>query len=307
MALLRRVDGTASVEARWQRASRRSRSPGVWHEAWERFSRNRRAMLGLWLLMVLALSTLLAPVLTPHDPETVDVAAAELPPGPGHPLGTDELGRDVLARLLYGGRVSLTVGLAAVALYVMIGVALGAAAGYHGGWVDSLIMRVTDAVMIIPFFPLALTMAAVFRPGLYTTMMVLGLLGWTGVCRLVRGEFLTLREREYVEAARAEGASDLRIVFRHILPNAMGPVAVAATLGVASAIMSEAGLSFLGFGVQPPTPSWGNMLASALSLRALLLQPWLWVPPGLMIFAAVLAVNLVGEGLREALDPQLRG
>jgi len=264
-------------------------------------------MLGLWLLMVLALSTLLAPVLTPHDPETVDVAAAELPPGPGHPLGTDELGRDVLARLLYGGRVSLTVGLAAVALYVMIGVALGAAAGYYGGWVDSLIMRVTDAVMIIPFFPLALTMAAVFRPGLYTTMMVLGLLGWTGVCRLVRGEFLTLREREYVEAARAEGASDLRIAFRHILPNAMGPVAVAATLGVASAIMSEAGLSFLGFGVQPPTPSWGNMLASALSLRALLLQPWLWVPPGLMIFAAVLAVNLVGEGLREALDPQLRG
>lgn len=307
MALPRRVDGTASVEARWQRASRRSRSPGVWHEAWERFSRNRRAMLGLWLLMVLALSTLLAPVLTPHDPETVNVAVAELPPGPGHPLGTDELGRDVLARLLYGGRVSLTVGLAAVALYVMIGVALGAAAGYYGGWVDSLIMRVTDAVMIIPFFPLALTMAAVFRPGLYTTMMVLGLLGWTGVCRLVRGEFLTLREREYVEAARAEGASDLRIVFRHILPNAMGPVAVAATLGVASAIMSEAGLSFLGFGVQPPTPSWGNMLASALSLRALLLQPWLWVPPGLMIFAAVLAVNLVGEGLREALDPQLRG
>lgn len=306
MALPRRWEGTVSVEVRWRKASRRSRSPGVWLEAWERFSRNGRAMLGLWLLTVLALSALLAPVLTPHDPEMVNVAAAELPPGPGHPLGTDELGRDVLARLLYGGRISLTVGLSAVALYVLIGVALGAAAGYYGRWVDSLIMRLTDVVMIVPFFPLALTMAAVLRPGLYTTMLVLGLLGWTGVCRLVRGEFLTLRQREYVQAARAEGASDLRIIFRHILPNAMGPVAVAATLGVASAIMSEAGLSFLGFGVQPPTPSWGNMLASALSLRALLLQPWLWVPPGLMIFAAVLAVNLVGEGLREALDPQLR-
>jgi len=202
--------------------------------------------------------------------------------------------------------MSRTVGVAAAALYVMIGVALGAVAGYYGGWVDSLIMRLTDIIMIIPFFPLALTMAAVLRPGLYTTMLVLGLLGWTGVCRLVRGEFLALREREFVEAARAEGASNPRIILRHMLPNAMGPVAVAATLGAASAIMAEAGLSFLGFGVQPPTPSWGNMLASALSLRALLLEPWLWVPPGLMIFAAVLAVNLVGEGLREALDPWLR-
>lgn len=263
-------------------------------------------MLGLWLLTVLALSAVLAPLISPYDPNEVNMAAAELPPGPGHALGTDDLGRDVLSRLLYGGRVSLAVGLSAVAFYVIIGVVLGSAAGYYGGWVDSLIMRLTDMVMIIPFFPLALTMAALLRPGLFTTTLVLGLLGWAGVCRLVRGEFLSLRQQEYVEAARAEGAGDLRIIFRHLLPNAVGPVAVSATLGVASAIMGEAGLSFLGFGVQPPTPSWGNMLSSALSLRALLLQPWLWVPPGMMIFTAVLAVNLVGEGLREALDPRLR-
>lgn len=263
-------------------------------------------MLGLWLLLILAASAVLAPILTRHSPDLVQMALAELPPSRDHWLGTDELGRDVWARLLFGGRVSLTVGLSAVALYVLIGVILGAVAGYYGGWVESLVMRLTDVIMIVPFFPLALTMAAVLRPGVYTTMLVLGLLGWTGVCRLVRGEFLTLRRREYVEAAKAEGASDLRIIFRHLLPNAMGPVAVAATLGVASAIMSEAGLSFLGFGVQPPTPSWGNMLAAALSLRALLLEPWLWLPPGLLIFIAVLAVNLVGDGLREALDPRLR-
>lgn len=297
---------SASVEERWRRLSRGSRRTGTGREVWERFSRNPKAMLGLWLLGMVALLAVLAPVLSRHAPDAVNLAAAEQPPGPEHWLGTDELGRDVWARLLYGGRVSLAVGLCAMVICVAVGVVLGALAGYYGGWVDSLIMRLTDIVMIIPFFPLALTMAAVLGPGLYTTMLVLGLLGWTGVCRLVRGEFLTLRRREFVEAARAEGASDLWIICRHMLPNAMGPVAVAATLGMASAIMSEAGLSFLGFGVQPPTPSWGNMLAAALSLRALLLQPWLWVPPGVMIGLVVLAVNLVGDGLREALDPRLR-
>lgn len=273
--------------------------------AWRRFRANRRAMLGLYVLIVLALASVFAPQLTWHDRDLPDIRHAEQPPSREHWLGTDELGRDVYTRLLYGGRVSLTVGLVAVALYMVIGVTLGAVAGYYGGVVDTVIMRITDVVMIIPFFPLALTMAAALRPSVYNTMLVLGLLGWTGICRLVRGEFLTLRSREYVEAARAIGMPDGRIIFRHILPNALGPVVVAATLGMGSAILSEVGLSFLGFGVQQPVPSWGNMLSAALSLKVLLLQPWIWLPPGLLIFVAILALNLVGEGLREALDPRL--
>ena len=273
--------------------------------AWRRFRANRRAMLGLYVLIALALASLFAPQLTRHDRDLPDIRHAEQPPSREHWLGTDELGRDVYTRLLYGGRVSLTVGLVAVSIYMVIGVTLGAVAGYYGGVVDSVIMRITDVVMIIPFFPLALTMAAALRPSVYNTMIVIGLLGWTGICRLVRGEFLTLRGREYVEAARAIGVPDGRIIFRHILPNALAPVVVAATLGMGSAILSEAGLSFLGFGVQQPTPSWGNMLSAALSLKVLLLQPWIWLPPGLLIFVAILALNLVGEGLREALDPRL--
>lgn len=273
--------------------------------AWRRFRANRRAMLGLYVLIVLALASVFAPQLTWHDRDLPDIRHAEQPPSREHWLGTDELGRDVYTRLLYGGRVSLTVGLVAVALYMVIGVTLGAVAGYYGGVVDTVIMRITDVVMIIPFFPLALTMAAALRPSVYNTMLVLGLLGWTGICRLVRGEFLTLRSREYVEAARAIGMPDGRIIFRHILPNALGPVVVAATLGMGSAILSEVGLSFLGFGVQQPVPSWGNMLSAALSLKVLLLQPWIWLPPGLLIFVAILALNLVGDGLREALDPRL--
>lgn len=272
---------------------------------WRRFRANRRAMLGLYILIVLVLASAFAPQLTWHDRDLPDVRAAEQPPSRTHWLGTDELGRDIYTRLLYGGRISLTVGLVAVAIYTAIGVVLGAVAGYCGGVVDGVIMRITDVVMVVPFFPLALTMAAALRPSVYNTMIVIGLLGWTGICRLVRGEFLTLRSREYVAAARAVGARDARIIFRHILPNALAPIVVAATLGVGTAILSEAGLSFLGFGVQQPTPSWGNMLSAAISLKVLLLQPWIWLPPGLMIFIAVLAINLVGEGLRDALDPRL--
>lgn len=260
-------------------------------------------MLGLLVLAMLALTSLFAPQLSRHDRDQVNLGVMEQAPSRQHWLGTDELGRDVYTRLLYGGRVSLTVGLVAVAIYLVIGTVLGAVAGYYGGGVDSLIMRITDIIMVIPFFPLALTLASVLGPSVYNTMLVLGLLGWTGICRLVRGEFLTLRQRDYVSAAIAEGAGDLRIIFRHILPNAMAPIVVAATLGVAGAILGEAGLSFLGLGVQQPLPSWGNMLAAGLSLKVLLMQHWLWVPPALMIFIAVLAVNLLGDGLRDALDP----
>ena len=279
---------------------------GLAGTAWRRFRTNRRALLGFYMLLVLVLASVFAPQLSWHDRDQPNIWMAEQPPSREHWLGTDELGRDLYTRLLYGGRVSLTVGLVAVSIYMVIGVFLGSIAGYYGGITDGIIMRITDVVMVIPFFPLALTMAAALRPSVYNTMIIIGLLGWTGICRLVRGEFLTLRRREYVAAARAIGARDGRIILRHILPNAMAPIVVAATLGVGSAILSEAGLSFLGFGVQQPTPSWGNMLSTAISLKVLLLQPWLWVPPGLMIFVAILAINMVGEGLREALDPRLK-
>lgn len=281
-------------------------SQGLWALAWRRFRRSPRAMVGLFILLIVALVAIFAPHLSLHPQDQVNMLVAERPPSGEYWLGTDELGRDVFARLLYGGRISLTVGLVAVGIYLMVGILLGSIAGYYGGWIDNLIMRFTDVILVLPFFPLALTMAVVLKPSIYNTMIILGLLGWTLICRLVRGEFLTLRSRDFVEAAKAEGASDLRIIFGHILPNALAPLIVAATLGVGDAILAEAGLSFLGFGVQQPTPSWGNMLSSAISLKVLVLQPWLWIPPGLMIFIAVLAVNLVGDGLRDALDPRLK-
>jgi peptide/nickel transport system permease protein len=302
---------TQPKQAPMMRAPRKQTTPArdglsMWAMAWRRFRRSPKAMLGLYVLVALVLAAVFAPLISNHSFEQVNLAVAEHPPTANHWLGTDELGRDVFARLMFGGRISLSVGLVAVAIYLAIGIVLGAAAGFYGGWTDNVIMRITDVVMVIPFFPLALTMAVVLKPSLYNTMIILGMLGWTVICRLVRGEFLSLRKRDFVEAATAEGAGDLRIIFRHILPNSLAPIVVAATLGVAEAVLAEAGLSFLGFGVQQPTPSWGNMLSSALSLKVLVLQPWLWIPPGTMIFIAVLAVNLVGDGLRDSLDPRLK-
>lgn len=278
----------------------------MWQVAWRRFRQDPKGMLGLYVILFLALTAILAPWISPHAPDAVNLAIAEQAPSGAHLLGTDDLGRDVLSRLIWGGRISLTVGVVAVGISLSIGVLLGSIAGYYGGWIDNIIMRATDVVMVIPFFPLALTLAAVLKPSVYNTMIVIGLLGWTGTCRLVRGEFLTLRGRDYVEAATSSGANDARIIFRHILPNAMAPLLVAATLGVAGAIISEAGLSFLGFGVQQPIASWGNMLSAAISARVLALQPWLWIPAGTVIFISVLAVNLLGDGLRDALDPRMK-
>lgn len=278
----------------------------LWGIAWRRFRRNRRATGALAVLALLAALSLLAPVIAPYERDRTDVLAIEEPPSAAHWLGTDDLGRDILTRLLYGGRMSMGVGLVSVTLSIGIGTTLGAVAGYYGGRVDSLIMRATDMVLVFPFFPLALTINAALGPSIWNTMIVIGLLSWPGVARLVRGEFLSLRSREFVQAAHALGARDGRIIFRHMLPNALAPLLVAATLGVAGAILGEAGLSFLGLGVPQPVPSWGNMLSGALSLKVLLYQPWLWVPPGALIFVAVLAINFVGDGLRDALDPRLK-
>lgn len=272
---------------------------------WSRFRRHRLAMVGLIILLVLIVLALFAPWFTAHSPTSIDLSAYRLGPSRNHPLGTDTAGRDVFSRLLFAGRVSLSVGLVAVSIYTVIGVVLGAVAGYFGGWIDSTIMRLADVVLSFPTLIIIITLASVLGPSIYNVMLAIGLLGWPPIARLLRGELLSLREREFVIGARAVGCSDLRLIFRYLLPNAMAPVLVAATFGIAYAILIEAGLSFLGLGVQPPTPSWGNLLTDAQSLTVLESMPWLWLPPGAMIALAVLSINFIGDGLRDALDPYL--
>ena len=227
------------------------------------------------------------------------------PPSSAHPLGTDSYGRDVLSRMLHGGRISLSVGLVAVGIAVAIGVVLGALAGYFGGWVDQVIMRGVDIVLCIPTLFLILMLVVFLGPSLLNIMVIIGLTSWTELARLVRAEFLTLKSRDYVLAARALGAGDGRIMFRHILPNAMAPIFVSATFGVAGAILLESGLSFLGLGVQPPVPSWGNILTAGKNF--ITYAWWLTLFPGLAIFVTVLGYNLLGDGLRDLLDPRLTG
>ena len=275
------------------------RRPGVW----QRFRRHRVAAVGAVILLVLTTGAVAAPVVAANDPYKVDISAYRAGPVANHPLGTDSSGRDVFSRLLYAGRVSLSVGLVAVAIYTLIGVILGAFSGFYGGWLDSFLMRLADVVLSFPALILIITVVSVLGPSIYNIMLVIGLLGWPPIARIVRALFLSLREREFVLASRTVGVSNGRIIFRHMLPNALAPVIVAATFGMANAILLEAGLSFLGLGVQPPTPSWGNMLKDAQSLTVLESMPWLWIPPGTMIALAVLSINFIGDGLRDALDP----
>jgi len=271
---------------------------------WRRLKRNRLAMLGLVVLLLMYSAAFLAPFIAPHDPRTTELGDKLRPPGSEHPLGTDPYGRDVLSRVIYGSRISLSVGFVSVAISTTLGTILGAIAGYYGGRVDNVIMRLVDIVISFPVLFLILTVMAVIGPSIFNIMIVIGFTAWPGVARLVRGQFLSLREQEFAEAARALGAEDGRVIFRHILPNALAAIIVSATLGVAGAILTESGLSFLGLGVQPPTPSWGNMLFEGKSYFR---QAW-WIAvfPGLAIFLTVLSLNMVGDGLRDALDHRLK-
>ncbi len=270
---------------------------------WRRFRRNRLALAGAGVVGLLFLLSFLAPFITPCDPAHLDAWHVLLPPSTQHWFGTDELGRDVFTRVIYGSRVSLKVGFVAVGIAVLIGTAVGLVSGFYGGWFDSLLMRLVDIMLCFPTFFLILAVIAMLEPSIWYIMIIIGLTGWMGVARLVRAEVLTLREREFVQAARCLGASDLRIIVRHILPNALSPVLVTATLGVAGAILTESALSFLGIGVQPPTPSWGNILTAGKEYIEF--AWWLSLFPGLAILVTVLAYNLLGEGLRDALDPRL--
>ncbi len=271
---------------------------------WRALSRNRLAVAAGVLVLVLAVVAVLAPVLAPWDPNRPDTRKILEPPSARHWLGTDQLGRDVLSRMLYGSRVSLAVGFVSVSIATVIGIMLGSAAGYHGGLVDALVMRLVDLMLVFPRFFLLLAVLAFLTPSIWTIMAVIGLTGWMGVTRLVRAEFLSLKEREFVMWSQAVGASGFRVIWRHILPNAMAPVLVAMTLGIPAAILTESGLSFLGLGVQPPFASWGNILSDGKEVIEI--GWWLSLYPGLAILITVLAYNLLGEGIRDALDPRLR-
>jgi peptide/nickel transport system permease protein len=269
-----------------------------------RFTRRPLAMLGLAFLLLMALTVVFGPMLSPYDPEVPDymLMGAPGPMSAAHWLGTDELGRDMLTRLMYGGRISLAAGLAGGLVSSLVGTLIGALSGFYRGWVDAVLMRFTDVMLSIPTLPLVLVLAGFFRPSAPLLVAIVGTLIWMGTARLVRSQFLALREREFVEAARALGAGGARLMFRHILPNAVGPIMVASTLAVGTAILLESALSFLGFGIQLPVPTWGNLLNSATT--HLTVAPWLAIPPGLCILITVLSVNFLGDGLRDAVEPK---
>lgn len=280
-------------------AARRRLSPPL-----RRFLRNRLAVVGLAVLLLLALAALLAPWIVPAPPSKIFFTEMRASPGGAHLLGTDELGRDILSRVIYGARVSLTAGLVSVFLAMLSGTALGLIAGYLGGWLDNLIMRLVDAMLALPFLVLAIALAAILGPSLRNTMIAIAIVSAPAFARITRGEVLSQREREYVQAAQALGARDSRLILRHLLPNISGPLIVQTSLAIAAAILAESSLSFLGLGIQPPEPSWGSMLNAARGYLAE--APWMALFPGAAIFLAVLAFNLVGDGLREALDPRGR-
>jgi peptide/nickel transport system permease protein len=269
--------------------------------ALRRFRQHRLAMAGVVIITILVIAAMIG---SETDAINNNLKQMNQPPSLVHPLGTDRTGRDVLARTLVGGRVSLAVGLVSVAFSTIIGMTLGALAGYFRGWVDVVIMRMVDVVMSFPVIVLLLVVVALVGPGIFKLMVMIGLLTWTTPCRIIRGEFLSLREKEYIEAARCVGLNDADIAIKHILPNAIAPLLVYASLGVASAVLLEAGLSFLGLGVQPPTPSWGNMLNTARSISTMERNLWQWVPPAICTVLFVLSVNFVGDGIRDAVDPR---
>ncbi len=273
---------------------------------WARFLRHRLAVIGLIVLIAFGLAAIFAGNLSGYDPNRGDLTHLRAAPNAQHVLGTDSAGRDVLARLLFGARISMTVGIVSVSIAAIIGTLIGMQAGYAGGWLDSVLMRLTEVVMTFPVLFAVIVLVALVGPNVFNVVLVIGVLGWPGLARLIRGQVLSLREMDYVTAARATGASDRRMLFLHILPGVLPYVMVASTLGMASAILTEAALSFLGLGVQIPISTWGNMLNSAQSLAVLQSMPWLWIPPGTAIALTVLAANFVGDGLRDAFDPRMQ-
>lgn len=273
--------------------------------ALKRFMRNKMAVAGVFILILIVLAVTFAPLLTDQDPMKSNLLLVEHPPSDEHILGNDSSGRDIFARLLYGGRISLVVGFSAMIFTLIIGVTLGSIAGYYGGKIDAIIMRAADMMLVLPFLVIALTIVAILEKvtiGLFVT--IIAVTAWPNLTRIIRGTYLSLREQEFVLGAKAIGASDFRIIFKHFIPNAIGPIVVNASLMMATYIIVESALSFIGFGIPQPTPTWGNMISEAQSLRILRNSPAAWIPPGLAILITVLCINFIGDGLRDALDPK---
>lgn len=269
-----------------------------------RMTNDNRARIGIAIVVVMSLAAIFAPLLATHSPIDIDLMNLLQRPSGSHPLGTDIQGRDIWSRLVYGARVSLTVGLISQGIALLLGVSLGLVAGYYGKWVDEVVMRLADVTLAFPTLLLLIAMVAAFQPSMGVVFATIGIVGWAGMARLVRGQVLVVRQLEYVQAIRALGAGDIRIMIQHVLPNVIAPVVIAATLGVAGAIMAEAALSFLGLGVPPPAPSWGSMIADGRDLDQLRHAPWTSLFPGIAIGLAVLGFNLLGDALRDALDPK---
>ena len=277
-----------------------SRDPRVWRQ----LRRHKVAVASMAFFAVAALMCALAPLLTPYEFDAIDLAQIRQPPSADHLLGTDDLGRDLWTRILYGGRISILIGIISAVVGTVLGSAVGAVSGFFGGRVDTVLMRLTDVAYSIPSLPLLIVLASFTRSAFVMIAVIIGLLSWMTTARVVRSEVLTIREMAYVEAARSIGAGNLRLIVRHVLPNVVGPIVVGATLAVGNALIVESSLSYLGLGVQPPTPTWGNMLRDAQATMAT--EPWLTIFPGLAILFMVLAVNFIGDGLQDALDPRVR-
>ncbi len=297
---LRRTSAVGSSPSALSAQENKQRSEFA--RSWRRFKRYRPGLIGLGFILILCVIAIVAPLLAPYPPYAVDTSRLGEGPSWAHPLGFDQIGRDILSRTIYGSRVALLVGLIATGIAVSIGTTVGALGGYFGGWVDSVMSRLTDTLMAFPILALLITLSAVLGPSLKTVTIVIGTTVWATYARIVRADVLSLREREFVQSARAVGATDFRIIFRHILPNVLGSVIVIATLGIGVIIIIEAALSFLGLGTQPPTASWGGDLSAArVNMRN---YPHIAIVPGVMITLTVLAFNLLGDGLRDALDPR---
>lgn len=282
-----------------------------WKSTWRRFTRNRLAVFGFIMLVFMFLLCFIGPYLSPHNLFDYSLKHKNLSPNGTYWLGTDKLGRDILLRMMLAGRISLLVGLVATFITVLIGATLGALAGFYGKFIDTIVMRVADVFMALPSLPILIILGAVLSDlkvdpskRIYYLMVIIGVLNWTTLARLVRGQILTLREQEFMQATEALGLKDRRKIFKHLLPNTVPVIIVTATLSVAGAILSESALSFLGIGVVPPTPSWGNMISAANNLIDFRKRPWLWIPPGTCILITAVAINLIGDGLRDAMDPK---
>ncbi|HZW03449.1 MAG TPA: oligopeptide ABC transporter permease [Anaerolineaceae bacterium] len=272
--------------------------------AWEQFKRHKVALIAIVIFIVMAILCLLAPVIAPYEFDEIDLKNRKSAPSAEHWLGTDDLGRDLFTRILYGGRISITIGMFSAVVGTVLGTLIGSVAGFFGGRLDNVLMRFTDIAYSIPMLPLLIVLSSYTKSAVPSMVLIIGLLSWMSTARVVRASTLSIKEKEYVEAAVSIGARSARLIWKHILPNIVGPIIIGTTLGVGNAIITESSLSFLGLGVQPPTPTWGNMLQQ--SQQTMITEPWLTIFPGMAILITVLCVNFIGDGLQDALDPTLR-